>query len=144
MYFFYFLRQGRAEISHQGKYLKFENMKLSHSIFISWNSIYLCIRDRAFNWQSAFWNNVVTCFSKNSLLSVSMRNSVTVFSESLHKKWSFPLKNFSVNLTKYAVSCGFGQFTEKPLMESFIFCAASYFCSYQLEARKSLLIFRAC
>ena len=94
MYFFYFLRQGRAEISHQGKYLKFENMKLSHSIFISWNSIYLCIRDRAFNWQSAFWNNVVTCFSKNSLLSVSMRNSVTVFSESLHKKMKFSVKKF--------------------------------------------------
>ena len=26
----------------------------------------------------------------------------------LHKKWSFPLGIFSVNVTKYAVSCGFG------------------------------------
>ena len=26
----------------------------------------------------------------------------------LHKKWSFPLRIFSVNLTKSAVSCGFG------------------------------------
>ena len=26
----------------------------------------------------------------------------------LHKKWSFPLKISSVNVTKYAVTCGFG------------------------------------
>ena len=28
---------------------------------------------------------------------------------SLHKKWSFPLRISSVNVTKSAVSCGFGQ-----------------------------------
>ena len=28
--------------------------------------------------------------------------------ESLHKKWSFSLMIYSVNLTKSAVSCGFG------------------------------------
>ena len=27
---------------------------------------------------------------------------------SLHKKWNFPLTIFSVNVTKSAVSCGFG------------------------------------
>ena len=27
----------------------------------------------------------------------------------LNKKWSFPLRIYSVNVTKSAVSCGFGQ-----------------------------------
>ena len=31
-----------------------------------------------------------------------------IIKRTLHKKWSFPLRISSVNVTKYAVSCGFG------------------------------------
>ena len=43
---------------------------------------------------------------------------------SLHKKWSFPLRISSVNVTKSAVSCGFGRthLLKKSLMENFNFC----------------------
>ena len=41
----------------------------------------------------------------------------------LHKKWSFPSRIFSVNVTKSAVSCGFNHLLTKSLMENFIFCA---------------------
>ena len=37
---------------------------------------------------------------------------------SLHKKWSFPLRISSVNVTKSAVFCG-----KKSLIENFIFCS---------------------
>ena len=43
---------------------------------------------------------------------------------SLHKKSSFPLKTYSVNVTKSAVSCGFGFIYWR--MENFIFCAVCY------------------
>ena len=33
----------------------------------------------------------------------------------LYKKWSFQLRISSVNVTKTAVSCGFGEFTEEIL-----------------------------
>ena len=53
------------------------------NIFISCNPICLCVRDRAFNWWPAFWHSAVTFFSKFSLLSISMNNSVMEFSESI-------------------------------------------------------------
>ena len=56
---------------------------MSSNIFISWNPICLCVRDRAFNWWPAFWHSAVTFFSKFSLLSISMNNSVMEFSESI-------------------------------------------------------------
>ena len=41
---------------------------------------------------------------------IGMHLAFTLFSEftTLHKKWNFPLKVSSVNLTKSADSCGFG------------------------------------
>ena len=42
---------------------------------------------------------------------------------SLHKKWSFPLRIFSVNVTKSAVSCGFCHILKKFLIQNFI-CSA--------------------
>ena len=49
------------------------------------------------------------------------RESELTYQPSLHKKLIFPLKIYSVNVTKSAVSCGFGQIYWK--MENFIFCA---------------------
>ena len=83
-FFFYFLWQGgRAKMTQKGKWLKFVNIKLSTNIFIFWNLMLLCMRDRVFNWRPAFWHSAVTCFSKFSLLSILMPNNVTVFSESV-------------------------------------------------------------
>ena len=42
------------------------------------------------------------------------------------KKWSFPLRNSSVHVTKSAGNCGFGHLLKKALMEHFIFCAVYY------------------
>ena len=47
---------------------------------------------------------------KRSVLDIwlgSEHDSVSI-SSTLHKKWSFPLRIFLVNVTKCAVSCGFG------------------------------------
>ena len=47
---------------------------------------------------------------KRSVLDIwlgSEHDSVSI-SSTLHKIWSFPLRIFLVNVTKYAVSCGFG------------------------------------
>ena len=52
---------------------------MSYNIFISWNPICLCMRDSAFNWWPAFWHSAVTYFSKFSLLSISMNDSVMEF-----------------------------------------------------------------
>ena len=46
---------------------------------------------------------------------------------SLHKKWSFPFKISLVNVTKSAVSCGFGHLLKKSLMENFIFLRSVYY-----------------
>ena len=51
------------------------------------------------------------------------RSSVSYNLGTLHKKWSFPLRISSVNVTKSAVSCRFGHiYWRKSLMENFIFC----------------------
>ena len=43
---------------------------------------------------------------------------------SLHKKWSFPLRIFSVNVTKSAVSCEFGHiYWRNPYWKTSFFCA---------------------
>ena len=44
--------------------------------------------------------------------------------QTLHKKWSFPLRISSVNVTKSAGNWGFGHiYWRNPLIENFIFCA---------------------
>ena len=51
------------------------------------------------------------------------RSLKTTDQNSLRKKWCFPLRVSSVNVTKSAVSCGFGHiYWKKSLMENFIFC----------------------
>ena len=43
--------------------------------------------------------------------------------ETLHKKWSFPLRISSVNVTKSLISSGFGHiYWKKSLMGDFTFC----------------------
>ena len=69
---------------------------------------------------SIYRNN--KCISKYHRLNVStttLFNSILYF-WTLHKKWSFPLKIFSVNVTKIA---DLVTFAEKSLMENFIFCS---------------------
>ena len=61
---------------------------------------------------------------------------------SLGKKWSFPLRTSSVNVTKSTVSCGFVKFTEETLNEKLHFLYSAwlltsnvrciYMCKYQL------------
>ena len=43
-----------------------------------------------------------------SYMVFSTRSEISTKFQSLHKKWSFPLRNSSVNVTKSAVSRGFG------------------------------------
>ena len=56
-------------------------------------------------------------------------------SSALHKKRSFPFRISSVNVTKSAVSSGFGHLPKKFLMENFIFlqwcgqCDQRVFCA---------------
>ena len=40
----------------------------------------------------------------------------------LHKKWSFPLRISSVNVTKSGIPCGFGHIYWRNLYENFTFC----------------------
>ena len=42
---------------------------------------------------------------------------------SLYKKWSFPLRISSVNVTKSAGNCGWPHLLKKTLIVNFIFCA---------------------
>ena len=65
------------------QYLKFGNIKLSSNIFIFWNPICLYIHEGAFYWRLAFWYSAVTCFSKLSLISISLPNSFRELSESI-------------------------------------------------------------
>ena len=55
--------------------------------------------------------NLPNIFSQNFAVRKSIkRNFIMLMAgiQSLHKKWSFPLRISSVNVTKSAVSCGFG------------------------------------
>ena len=48
-------------------------------------------------------------FLRTLNLNIITRNRKFLFvSRALHKKWSFPLRTSLVNVTKFAVSCGFG------------------------------------
>ena len=49
-----------------------------------------------------------TCFNINACLEHSLKSSRKTLHKTLCKKWSFPLRISSVNMTKFAVSCGFG------------------------------------
>ena len=51
---------------------------------------------------------------------------------SLHKKWSFPLRIYSVNVTKSTGNCVFSHLLKKSLMENFIFCAVLKIYLYKL------------
>ena len=59
-------------------------------------------------------------------LSGSFMEFFRIVSSSLHRKWSFPLSVFSVNVTKSIASCGFSHIHGKePVAESFFHKAAS-------------------
>ena len=51
-------------------------------------------------------------------------SNLKLWNATLRKIWSFPLKISSVNVTKSAVSCGFGHiYWRNPYLENFIFRA---------------------
>ena len=50
---------------------------------------------------------MLTNFVKDSIIDVWRGLEYTSECSTLHKKWSFPLGISSVNVTKFAVSCGF-------------------------------------
>ena len=55
-----------------------------------------------------------------------LRNLLTSCTTSLHKKWSFPIRISSVNVTKSAGSCGFGHIHwRNPYWKTFIFFKSS-------------------
>ena len=67
--------------------------------------------------------------SGRALLVVVLENPGTISEKIVrqtpHKKWNFPLKTSSVNVTKSAVSCGlriWSHLLKKSLIENFIFC----------------------
>ena len=68
--------------------------------------------------QCLWWILMVIKFTCNKL------HTIFVSYATLHKKWSFPLRISSVNVTKSTVSFGFGYILlKKSLMANFISCA---------------------
>ena len=63
-------------------------------------------------WNESIWLNSQNDFSKLRNIKInsfkSLCKSMDWFTISVHKKWSFPLRISSVNVTKSAVSCWFG------------------------------------
>ena len=90
-----------------------------------------------------------------------MKNTQYFYSEkltrpTLRKKWGFPLRISSVNVTKSAGNCRFGHLQKKSVMENFIFCAVrvkvwtcshfdidSVICKVFTCWKKNLLIWKA-
>ena len=65
------------------------------------------------------WNWVTSIFSKAKKI-----QKKGALATSLHKKWSFPLRISSVNVTKFAGNCEFGHiYWKKLLMRNFTFWA---------------------
>ena len=91
---------------NQSKYVCFRN---SNGSFFSYISKSVCF----LFYESFIWlcKNLKIIVEKY----VSKEQKAGISDASLHKKWSFPLRISSVNVTKSAVSCGFGPFTEEIL-----------------------------
>ena len=62
------------------------------------------------------------------------------FTDSLHKRWSFPLRVFSVNVTKSTVFCGFGHIYWRNLDEKNHFLCSDLTCG----KKKSLFVSEGC
>ena len=63
--------------------------------------------------------------------------------ETLHKKWSFSLKIASVNVTKFAISCGFGHIYRRNLLwktSFFVQWNWCFRCCYNFRKAKSYFI----
>ena len=65
-------------------------------------------------------------------------NERKILAHPLHKKWSFPLKISSVNVTKSAVSCGFGHITEEILNEKLHFLSSDHETIDRIAEQKKL------
>ena len=73
---------------------------------------------------SMYWKITFTTPQKPYIKSNS---SVGHVEHPLHKKWSFPFRNCSVNVTKFEISCGSGPiYCGNLRLENFIFCAVIY------------------
>ena len=104
------------------------------------------------------WTPSILCFKnlhyifKPTLLLCSFWLLLGLVKVSLHKKWSFPLRISSVNVTKSSVSCGFGPQFPKDLVtytEEILNGKLHFLCSvisiFQIIADMSLqLIFTTC
>ena len=78
-------------------------------IFISYNALYVNI---AFSKDTGKYN-ISICntfqFAINILVVEGFTDIMKMEKNTQHKKWSFPLRISSVNVSKSAVSCGFGR-----------------------------------
>ena len=83
--------------------LKTNTMKVYH----------ICISSEISFWFKYHKRNIITFFSDITLK----------FPDSLHKKWSFPLRIFSINVTKK-------NGLKKPVMENFLFLCSDFDVSY--------------
>ena len=58
---------------------------------------------------------------------VELKSKLLSTLHTLHKKWSFPLRISSANVTRSAVSCGFGRmYWKNPQWETSFFCAVIF------------------
>ena len=95
---------------------KYWKMIRNTCIYHSWFyfSIYNRICEHMFNWGLSVSRNMCCFFNS--------RNHSTVKRQiSLHKKWRFILRIYSVNVTKSAASCDLATFTEDILNRKLIF-----------------------
>ena len=79
-----------------------------HLIVISENEVELLTNALLWTPVELAKQHLILLLETVKLWGIDLLTGVEIEVESLHKKWSFPLQISSVNVTKSAVSCGFG------------------------------------
>ena len=79
-----------------------------HLIVISENEVELLTNALLWTPVELAKQHLILLLETVKLWGIDLLTDVEIEVESLHKKWSFPLQISSVNVTKSAVSCGFG------------------------------------
>ena len=105
--------------SIEGRYIT--SISTQQNVRLLWK--YILLHGESINrWEKFFFGFCVKsllfwCSKENLVVSffTPLLKFHGTFSISLHKKWNFPLRIPSVNVTKPAVSCGFGQIYGKIL-----------------------------
>ena len=107
----YCMKQSRAWQSTAGVHISESNQK---SYLFCYLSLFLCLCDKNSSIHNFCWRFLCKFFPlSHKKILISWRKIVFYklgfqsALSTLHKKWSFPIKIFSVNVTKSARNCGF-------------------------------------